>query len=300
MRNQQKSIRKLSVPALILSLVIPGSLTISCLADIRPEALQSRSTPADADRGRAIVLAGVEAQTGGNGDRRAYFRQGAVRVRLTDQWYGLADALANEWPNSPQEIEFTFIPGKDAGVLKLLDATGNPTGQVWGIHDWNTWRQDNADSQPQYVHSDTIKFMLPTMQYFLEMAYRLPDGGIFDYAGSSTIDGIDCHVVYITWDSYAGNSRSDQYVAYYDQSTGRLYRVDFTVRDSMPFVTASAYYRDYRDVKGYMFPYRIDISNLGDAEDLVHQYIIHSVETNVNFERADYAPDPDRAPASKH
>ncbi|MEQ9363513.1 MAG: hypothetical protein RIF32_04680 [Leptospirales bacterium] len=283
----------------ILPATIVALLASACLADMRPESLKTRSSAVDTDQARSILMAGALAQTVGGNSRQSWLAMSGVRVRLTDEWYGLADLLVNKWPANPQRIDFQFVPGKDAGVMNFLDAAGAPTGTIWGIHEWNTWKRATPDAPADYSADPVIKFNLPTVQYFLEMAMRLPDGEIVDYAETIEADGLELHVVYITWGSYGPNSTIDQYVAYYRKDNGRLHHVEFTVRDNYPFVTAAAYYKDFRVVQGYYFPFQIDLTEVGDPTSIVHTYTVQEVQLNHQLSRQSYAPDPNRGPASK-
>lgn len=287
--------RGLALSAVLLLAASTGA----CLADIRPETLQKRTAPGNAERARAILNGGAAAQAIAPASRKAWLDQPGVRFVVEDAWHGFADLAANKWPESVQNFEFRFVPGKDAGVINFATPRGEPTGLTWGIHEWNTWKRTGVTGVPDYAADEAIKFNLPTVQYFLEMAMRLPDGEIVDYGGTVEIDGVQLEVVYITWGSYTPVGAIDQYVAYYRKDNGRLHHVDFTVRDSMPFVTAAARYKDFRVVQGYYVPFTIDITEAGNPESLLHRYSVQSVELNYELARTEYAPDANREPAYK-
>ncbi len=291
--------RALVRPLILVLLTTAATFTSACLADMRPEALKTRDSAADADQARAILNAGAAAQTVAGNTLQSWLGMPGVRVRLTDEWFGLADVLVNKWPQNPQHIDFRFVPGKDAGVMNFLDADGEVTGESWGIHEWNTWKRASGETSADYTPDPVIKFNLPTVQYFLEMAMRLPAGEIVDYAETIDADGLELHVVYITWGTYGPNSKIDQYVAYFRKDNGRLHHVDFTVRDNYPFITAAAYYKDFRVVQGYYFPFQIDITEVGDPEAIVHIYTVQDVQVNDALPRSAYAADPNRAAAAK-
>ena len=291
--------RTLSFHAALI--LLTAFATSACLADLRPAGLLARTSATDAGQARSILNAGAAAQSLEGQSRATWLAMSGVRVRVTDTWEALPNLLANNWPANPVHFEMKYLPGDDASVVHFLDAAGKATGQSWGIHEWHPWSRTDTGAQAVYANDGAIKFNLPTVQYFLEMAMRLPDGGIVDYAGIETqSDGTECHVVYITWENYAATDMIDQYVAYYDTQSGRLHHVDFTVRDSQPFVTAAAYYRDYRTVQGFYVPFRIDITEVGAPEEFIHVYEIKEVELNYPLPRAEYAPDANRAPAAKY
>lgn len=292
------SVRNRTAPGAAM-LVILAFFSTACLADMRPDELKTRTTATDAEQARKILNGGAAAMTVGGNSLKTWLAMPGVRLRMTDEWYGLADVLVNKWPANPQHIDFQFVPGKDAGVMNFLDAEGTPTGASWGIHEWNTWKRAAADEPADYSPDGVIKFNLPTVQYFMEMAMRLPSAEIADFASTVEIDGVALHVVYLTWGTYGPNSSIDQYIAYYRKDNGRLHHVDFTVRDNFPFITAAAYYKDFRVVQGYYFPFKIEITAVGDPTSIVHIYEIQEVQLNHQLNRRTYAADPNLGPATK-
>ncbi len=280
-----------------LVLVLLGGTSSACLADIRPDILKERTSAENSETARRLLMAAASRQ----GSREAWLSQSAVRVLVTDEWEPLPNAVANSWPKNPSNMEFIFIPGADDSVLHFLDESFAPTGLTWGIHDWNTWKREKAQAEPHYVSDSKIKFALPTMQYFIELAQRLPDGEIVDYAGTRSIAGTEYDVVYVTWGDYAAQPNIDQYVAYIDKGDGLVKIVDFTVRDNAGFVTAAAVYKDFRELpNGMSLAHRIDITDLGDYDSLVHQYSLVEVETNYDLPASEYKPDAERGPGSKY
>lgn len=265
--------------------------------------LESRDSAVRAAEARSILIAAAEAQTSARTSVESWLGMPGVRVNVHDEWHGWITAAMSSWPENPQSMRFDFVPGADDGVVYFLDESGAPNGRVWGIHDWNTWIQTDAEA-PRYVESELLTFALPTQQYFLEMAFRLAQSAgqsaIVDYAGETEWEGDAYDVVYITWDSYSPHDMMDQYVAWVEKESGLLTRVDFTVRDSAPFVTASAFYRDFRENSGYLVPHQIDITGLGAPDEVLHDFSVASWELNYELPREAYAPEPGRAPGSKY
>jgi hypothetical protein len=179
-------------------------------------------------------------------------------------------------------LTYRFAPGADAGVLTLED------GERWGLHEWNVWKQE-AGGQPEYGDHDDVIFWVPTVQYFLEAAFRLREAAIVDRASPRQ--------VYLTWISYEPNNAVDQFVAHVSPA-GLLTRLDFTARDAFDFATGTARYSDHRLVGDYLLPHTVEIE-VSPPGGLLHRYTIEAWKPGVAVPRSEYAPDPDRAPREK-
>lgn len=284
---------------LIVTLCCVAFFNAACLADIRTENFESRTQPKDSGLALQQLLAVANGMHTQNTGFESWHKQKSVEVLSTDIWSGFMGKMLNPNPSNPQKMSFGFIPGKDNSVLSYLEDE-KPTGQKIGIHEWNTWQQQPGEKW-NYNQSDDIKFNLPTMQYFMEMPFRLPMGkAIRDYGGIQKIDNIECHVVYVTWGSYPANSQSDQYMVYINKETNRIYRINFTVRDKFRFATGSVFYNDYKKFGDYYLPTLIRIGSANTSEDSLHTIKISTWNLNGSMKRTDYAPDPGRKPASKN
>lgn len=241
-------------------------LVSGCLADLRPEALVARESPAAPASARALLTAAAAAQSPGGRDWRAV---SGVTVELEDDWSGFTGFVVRPWPNDPQRLRLSFRPARDEGLLELCDADGAP-GRTWGLHGWNAWRRDPGEPA-EYRDDDEALFWLPTLAYFLEGTLRLGrEAGLVDLAGAAECApgpgeaAQPCDRVYVTWGGYPARGDLDQYLAWVRRSDGLIVRLDFTVRDVARFVTASAFYQDWREVSGFLLPHRVVI---GDAPD---------------------------------
>jgi hypothetical protein len=277
----------------LLLLLVP-LLCSGCLADLRPDALHDRVAPKSAPQAQALLDAA----------RDAAHRDGAtpwtelsgIEVSVHDEFFGLTGSFACPWPENPQTFTYRFRPAVEKGVVRFKD--GDQTEWRWGIHDWNTWKQEGGE-EPFYEQDQDVLFWLPTLQYFLETAIRLREAEIVDVGGEIELDGKTHQRVYLTWQSYEPNDTVDQYLAYLDAETGRLTRVDFTVRDVAGFLVGTAAYSDFREVGDYVLPYLIEIGD-DPPGNLLHRYTIREWKPGVELTESEYAPDPKRAPGKKH
>jgi len=276
----------------LLPLAVAVAALGGCLADLRPEPLAERASPRDPERARAILERAAAAQVGSG--RPAWRELPGVRAELTDAFHGLVGAVACPWPEDPQELRVRFRPAADDAVIAFRDADGGE--RRWGVHDWNAWVEEPGEP-PRYADDEDVLFWVPTLVYFLELPFRLPEATVVDYGGEAEVDGAPCDVVYATWSSYGPVDAVDQYVAYCRREDGLLVRADFTVRDVADFVTAAVRYADFREAGGYLLPHEITIGD--PPEDPLHVYTVERWEPGVPLADEELGPEPGRAPREK-
>jgi hypothetical protein len=268
---------------LLLCLFLSG-----CLADLRPDGLVGRAEATCAAEGRALLETAYRNQHGEGATPWA--EQAGVEVALTDEFFGLSGLVNRPWPEDPQRLVYRFKPGADAGVVVLEG------GERWGLHEWNVWKQQ-PDGLPEYGDHADVMFWVPTVEYFLEAAFRLREAAIVDRASPVDLDGERHQRVYATWVSYEPNAVVDQFVAYVSEA-GLLTRLDFTARDAAKFATGTARYSDHRRVGAYLLPHTIEIE-VSPTGGLLHRYVVEEWKPGVDVPRKEYAPDSDRAPRQK-
>lgn len=268
----------------------------ACLADMRSGVLLERSAPAEEARGRALLIAAQEALCASGGCRERWLAQAAVAAELTDEWFGVARAV-NPWPQNPIRARFVFVPGQDDSYASVLAADSAP-GTQYGIHDWNVWRR-NAGEAAVYEDNADMRFMLPTLQYFLELPFRISDASIVDYGGETRIGDVHYDVVYATWESYPPNPRVDQYMIYIHKQTGRAELVGFSVRDMARFVVGAVHYGEYRRSGAFLLPHDLRLVAAVDDPALVHHIKVAEFRAPVELDRSALIPDPARPPQNK-
>jgi len=269
------------------------TLAAGCQADLRPDALQERTKPLHEARGRALLAqAAAEQQPEGS---KPWKSLPGVEVELTDTYFGFVGWVARAWPENPQDLTFRFVPGQNRAVVSMKDDDGQRIR--WGIHEWNAWQQEGSEPF-EYTPDDDVIFWLPTIQYFLEAAFRLPEAQIVDDAGPADLHGVKCDRVYLTWVSYEPNDEADQYLAWLSKKDHRLVRLDFTVRDVAGFVVGAAVYSDFKRVGGYLLPHTIHIGS-DPPEDDLHVIKIRRWSPNTPLPDADVVLDPSKKPRPK-
>jgi hypothetical protein len=235
-----------------------------CLADLKPEHLES------AEQGRALMEAAAEA----HGGLQLWEEKQTTELLFRDVWLGVS-RLLNPWPHSDIRARIVQRPRTFDSVATFLHPEDR--GLVWGIEGGQAW-QAGPDGVRHETDDANIHFMLPTVQYFVEMPFRFLEAEIIRSAGTQTLDGVDYEVVYLTWRTEEANREFDQYLVYLDPQTGRLAKVAYTVREAMAAAQAVAHFDELREVDGIWLPHRMRVTHPGDgAEDWFHEMSLEEV-----------------------
>lgn len=276
----------------LLFVCVSAPLT-GCLADLRDaslEALGERAAPqSDQQRGRALLDQMLEA----HGGAAAYGQVKTATAVMRDRWYGvLLRAFVMPWKRREQRFEFQMVLREDASRLTYLD--GPQRGEVVGIQRWATYRE-GAGEEVAFEGDAKTWFWLPTIQYFLEAAYRLGEASYVVAVGEREIEGRRCEGVFLTWGDAVPTMESDQYVAWIDAETHRLTLLEFTVRDQYRFATGAAHYPEYVSHQGLLFPSQVVVYEGDfDRRHLMHVMTVEQLTLDVPA-RERLLPDPTRA-----
>ncbi len=237
------------------------------LVDLRPDSVSVGDDPAAELVGRMLLREMVAAHGGAD----ALQRHHTFDAELRDTWVGVGRWF-NPWPDDDQRVHLTTRVGR-------LDAStvfhnGPRTGERWSVRD-RVVRSHTA-SADRVVDDADLRFMLPTVQYFVEMPVRLPEAAIVRSVGRQRVGDHEYDVVYATWGSVEANRAFDQYLVYLDPESHQLAKVWYTVRELGGFVQGIAHFEALVDVDGYLLPARVTVTpGLGDdvATDGLHTMV---------------------------
>ena len=257
------------MPTLLITLSLGG-----CLADIRPEPLQEDDPGATAEREGRALLDRARLQHGGDATWAGYQ---TAEVVLRDHWNGFFVSMFSPWPESDQRMRFRHQLGTFYAQTEFLD--GEAVGERWGVQAWRTYRVA-SDGAIDFSEDEDIRFIIPTVQYFLELPFRIHEAPIVRAAGAESIDGRIFDRVFATWRTVEPNTTDDQYVIYIARDTGRMEKVEYTVRDIMRNLTGTMHYADFREIGGLMVPFVQSVTTHpdDDPEDYMHRMTLESVK----------------------
>ncbi len=293
--NRRRLWRRFLIACVLLVLALAGFAIFQLfrLADIRPSELAGTGVTAEKEQRGRELLSRLEDAHGGY---LAWNNRRGAQVELRDHWSGAMMRFAvMPWTQSGLLMRSTMLRGRDASRLEFLE--GEDAGTTWGIQNWMTYRAGPGGA-PAFEDDDTIRFWLPTFQYFFEAPFRLREGAVVADAGPATVAGVSYHRVFISWGGAEPRPKIDQYLAWIDPASGRLEYLEYTVRDMMPGVVGCMHYRDYRQVEDLWIAMTMAVVEGPGGPDALHRYELEDVRLE-DVPRDLLVPRPDLARA-KH
>ncbi len=287
--NRRRLWRGLLVAAVLLVVVLAvlAAVRLRRLSDLRPPELIGEGVTAQRQqRGRELLTRLEDA----HGGYSTWSNQQGAAVEFRDHWPGaIMRTLAMPWTESGLLMRSVMLRGSDASRLEFLE--GEHAGSAWGIQNWMTYRA-SAGAPATFENDDTIRFWLPTFQYFFEAPFRLREGGVIADAGQETVAGATYQRVFVSWGGAEPRPRFDQYLAWIDPDSGRLEYLQYTVRDMMPSIVGCMHYRDYRQVGDLWVAMTMAVVDGPGGSDALHRLELEDVrfeEVSVDL----VAPRPD-------
>ena len=110
----------------------------------------------------------------------------------------------------------------------------------------------------------------------MEMPQRLTEAPIARWVHERTIGRHTYDVVFATWRTVEAHSEEDQYLVFIDQETGRIGKVQYTVREIAPFAAGTCHLDDQREVGGVWIPHRMSVTNepSDSPDDYLHRMTV--------------------------
>jgi hypothetical protein len=276
----------------------PLSLVILCLVsvviaagcglrDLRPDEAREGVTQAQRVRGEQLIAALAEA----HGGLETFRAHRSVAYVIEDTWLSwMEQVAAMPWSKNEQRMRQTVWLGSDNSRLEFLD--GDARGTAWGIQHWATYTVE-PDKEPMFEQDDTIKFWLPTLEYFFEAPFRLHEADVIYYLDDKRVRGETYHRVFLSWGSDEPQDTVDQYVAWIDADTGRLAFLHYTVRDMFDWIDGWMAYRDYEQVQGIWVARTIAGVEEPGGDDAGHRLAFEDVVFGVEVPDGFITPRPD-------
>lgn len=232
------------------------------LLDLRPADLDTSES--SSAKGRAVLERAFE-EAGGE---QAWFAVKGGSFTMRDEWPGMM-SIFSPWPSGDVTVDGTFT--RHTFDMEVAFVTGAEPPLAWRMRAGQAAVKTNGDWLP--TDDANIRFMLPTMHYFLEAPQRLLEAELVAYVGREDLGGRTYDVVFVTWGTWEATETYDQYFAYVDVESGRLDKLYYTVREIMPSVSGTMHYADFRDIEGLPVPFDMTVTSLptDDPSDYLHK-----------------------------
>ncbi|MGJ3236026.1 hypothetical protein [Marivirga sp.] len=211
---------------------------------------------------------------------------GVYTLIAKDEWYKQYGMNMNPWPGENGvllEIQSAFNTFDSR--VKWLE--GPMKSDIYGIQSWQAYHIPNNEDIKK-ITDKKIEFIIPTMQYFIELPYRLMNAPIISYMGEENWNGNDYQRVFVSWDSPEPN-HNDQYILYINPETNRVERTTYTIRDNFMWTPKNFYgtavYSDFKEIEGIELPHKMEVFPFDDTDGkIVHRFTIEQVELG-NFDK---------------
>ena len=261
------------------------------LSDLRPDSMVSGQLSVDAEQlGRQWLDKAAEAQGGA-----AFQGKETVSFWMRDDWpSALMRAMAMPWDSNKQLLRLDMVIGGDDGRLTFEE--GERKGAGWGLQNWVSYRFDKVGA-PKFDAADdvdsSIKFWIPTLAYFPQLAWRIREADVVRFLGFEEIGGRKLAKVFATWGDAAPQKTVDQYIIWIDSETSLIAGARYTVRDMMASIVGTMKYSDYRTVDGIKLPHVINgVDELSTDETASHKMVFEKMAFGA-VTKSDLVPKPD-------
>lgn len=250
------------------------------IADILPDDAFDGAPTAEAQaRGRALLAASLDAA----GGAAAWARHRTQVLDMRDVWQGVG-RLFNPWPAA--DVTVHLVQRRHTFDSRAVFTAGVDGPLTWEVRDRAAYERA-GDGAREPVDDANIRFMLPTVQYFVELPQRLTEAELAAWTGETTVRGRTYDIVYATWGSWAANPKYDQYLVHVDRQTGRVGMLQYTVREAMRIATATAHLDDYREVDGLWIPFEMTVTAAPTDDPHGDGWMHRMTVTSVAFDSED-------------
>lgn len=229
-------------------------------------------------KGREVILHAVAA----HGGLDTWQSKTDVALQLTDQWNSLPAAvfanLLNLWPARQVETQQYYLLHQQASRLEMNTESGK---HVWGYHDLQPWALLNEQIDAASIRRAGLT--LPLSQYLLALPYRFLETGALPHFENEIKNGNRIFDrVRIVFGLNAGSYPANEYLADFDQATGRLAHVEYTLIEKMPsYVSFRADFENYQQFDGLWMPTQINFTLTKPFVDLpLNRWQISGVRFN--------------------
>jgi hypothetical protein len=225
-------------------------------------------------KGREIIARAIAA----HGGLQAWQSKSDASFRMTDKWNsgvsGLVAGWLDMWPARTVDTKQFHLLRQNAGRVELSTEAGR---HVWGYSNLRPWALLNGRIDAENV--SRARFTIPAVDFLFELPYRFIDNGAFpEFVNEVKHKGGIYDRVRIAFGLNAGNYPPDEYAADFDQETGRLARLEYTVREKLArCITLSADFNNYQIVDGLLIPTQVDFGMAEPFSLSLHQWQISDV-----------------------
>lgn len=258
---------------ILFGAVVAIAFSMCKTSDLRTSDIKKQGITAEnSARGRAILQESLDSM-----HLEIWAKYPTYEATCTDRWERQMGLQLSPWRGeNGAKLRIRCALNTFDSQVEWLE--GQMKGEKLGIQSWQLYRQMPGSPAEKLAADKDLNFILPTMQYFMELPSRLSHAPIVAFAGEKAEKGQVFDLIFVTWESPEPN-RNDQYLLYINRKTKRVERVTYTIRDNFMTTPKSFYgtalYSDFRQVEGVWLPFKMDVFPFGWTSKMkVHTFEI--------------------------
>ncbi len=281
--------KSLKLPSIGAALAVAALLTGCFTADIRPDVVKNGVTEEARQKGRQLLERSFAA-AGGLEQWKSY---GSVEARFRDDW-SMAPAPA-KWlfMEYAEDNHLTAIDAKigEMGNSRMEFLEGPEKGVVWGVTGGDRYYEiETAQRAPKFIDNPQRELVVENVEFFLGFPFYLASADQVAHLGEVELDGRKHDLVFLSWGTFAPQADVDQWQVWFDQETGLITQMEFTVRPMGKSLTGVYFVTEWQDVQGLKLPRVLSANFAADDPSPVHIYTISDVVLHRDARTAVIAP----------
>jgi hypothetical protein len=220
--------------------------------------------------------------------------QMSATAYFSDTWPNWLFRVGNNpWKETSTNLKLDWQTSRDNSRILVL--SGKQKGRVFGIQNWETY--EIKDEKVRFRKNRSMYFFLPTFEYFFEFPFRINEATASKYGGKKTIDSIDYHCLFLSWNSLEPQKEIDQYIVYVHPKSFLIDYIDFTVRDKSQLIYATVHYEDHRKIDGFILPHRATayFQSQAPGKSVLHEMVIDSFKVRSGLPSEYFIPNPEKS-----
>ncbi|EOQ89091.1 putative lipoprotein [Leptospira yanagawae serovar Saopaulo str. Sao Paulo = ATCC 700523] len=256
------------------SIIIPFFLFLfSCsIADLRPPSLSSNRVDPELKKKGLTFVTSPTIKELTPGDWKDYKQ---VQFVVKDVWHSKFVRFFTPIKESEQRMRVYLDFETNSMQVEFLG--GEKKGLIYGLDKKETY-YIAADTGKVFMGDDEVRIYLESLRLYLTLPWRLKEFPIIQYAGTTKKLEQNYEVVYFTSVQLNANPDTDQYVGYFETTSGALEWMEFTYRELFSFYRGVLKYGFYESWNGKQYPRRITILDKFEDSDFVHEIRIEKIE----------------------
>ena len=256
------TIKNTTLKTLVAGLLL--SLTACSALDLRTDKMKREGS---SEQARVAGNSELQKMSLSHGFEK-WLKLQTTSIDFVNQWKSVMARMMgfNIWD---KEHKVSFLLKNNSADVKLKVADDNNRVERYGYFQGKFYRLEQ--NRVQWRQDQTSQFLIRTWSWLFELPFRITKAPLIARMADGVFQNKTYTRVFVTWNKFEAHLEADQYVLWIDQETNRLKIAEYTVREQMRSLRGTAYFDDYRENQGLLFPYQITVTeNLSEGYQKEH------------------------------